>query len=67
MWGSVDVKRLGVAIDRELKFDKHVFKIFSKASRKLTVLDKMATVLTFGKAFFELKIKYCPLVWMFQN
>ena len=65
--GNVDVKRLGVTIDRELKFDKHFSKICLKASRKLTFLAKMSTFLTFEKAFFELKFKYCLLIWMFQN
>ena len=35
IWESVDVKLLSVTIDRELKFDKHVSTICSKASRKL--------------------------------
>ena len=30
-----DVKLLGITIDKELKFDKHISKICSKASRKL--------------------------------
>ena len=33
IWESADVKLLGVTIDNELKFDKHVSKICSKASR----------------------------------
>ena len=46
---SIDVKLLGVTIDKELKFDKHVSKICSKASRKLTVLARMSKFLTFEK------------------
>ena len=34
IWESSDVKLLGVTIDNELKFDEHVSKICSKASRK---------------------------------
>ena len=46
IWEYVDVKLLGVTIDWELKFDKHVSKVCSKASRKLTVLAKMSIFLT---------------------
>ena len=73
IWESVDVRLLGVTIDKEFKFDKHVSKICSKASRKLTVLAKISKFLTFEKkknyfkAFFELQFKYCPLIWMFHN
>ena len=38
IWESNDVKLLGVTIDRDLKFDKHVLKLFSKANRKLSAL-----------------------------
>ena len=35
IWGSVDVKLLSVTIDRELKLDKRVSNICSKANRNL--------------------------------
>ena len=38
IWESNDVKLLVVTIDRDLKFDKHVLKLFSKANRKLSAL-----------------------------
>ena len=38
IWESADVKLLGVTVDKELKFDKHVLKVYSKASKKLSVL-----------------------------
>ena len=43
------MKRLGVTIDRQLKFDKHVFDIFTKAGRKLSALTRMISYLTFDK------------------
>ena len=49
IWESVNVKLLVVTIDRELKFDKHVSKICSKASRKLTVLARMSKFVTLEK------------------
>ena len=63
---------MGVTIDRELKFDKHVFKICSKAIRKLT-LARMSKFVTFeikktiSKAFAELPVNCCPLIWRFHN
>ena len=48
--GKCWLKLLGVSINnRELKFDKHVSKICSKASTKLTVLAIMSKFLTFEK------------------
>ena len=38
VWESNDVKLLGTTFDNNLKFDKHVSNIFSKANRKLNTL-----------------------------
>ena len=73
IWEYSDVKLLGVTIDNELKFDKHVSKICSKASRKLSVLARMSKLLLFEKrrvifkSFVECQFKYCPLLWMFHS
>ena len=40
------VKLLGITIDKELKFDKHVDKICSKVKRKLSVLSRMRSFLS---------------------
>ena len=64
---------MGVTINWELEFDKHVSMICSKTSRKLTVLARMSRLLTFEnrktifKAFVKSQLKYCPLIWMFHN
>ena len=49
IWESNDVKLLGITIDRDLKFDKHVLKLCSKANQKLSALSKMAKSLSFNK------------------
>ena len=73
IWESSDVKLLGGTIDYELKFDKDVSKICSKASRKLSVLARMSKLLSFKKrriifkSFVESQFKYCPLIWMFYG
>ena len=73
VWKSNDVKLLGITINRDLKFDKHVLKHCSKANQKLSALSRMAKRLSFNKrrilfkAFVESQFKYCPLVWMFHS
>ena len=53
------VKLLGVSIDNELKFDKHVLNIIKKANSKLSALSRMTKFMTFQKkstlyrVFFE--------------
>ena len=44
-----EVKLLGVTIDRELKFKKHVQSIYSKAGKKLNALARLCTILSFNK------------------
>ena len=73
VWKSDDVKPLGITLDNNLKFDKHVSNICSEANRKLSTLTRVANFLPFKKrrilfkAFIESQFKYCPLVWMFHG
>ena len=73
IWESKEVKLLGVTIDSDLKFDNHVANICSSANRKLTILSRMGTYLSFKqrrllyKSFIESQFKYCPLIWMFHS
>ena len=73
VWESNDVKLLGITLDNNLKFDKHVSNICSRANRKLGALKSVATFLPskkrriLFKAFIESQFKYCPLVWMFHG
>ena len=46
---SSDVKLLGVTIDRDLKFDKRVLKLSSRANQKLSTLSRIAKLLSFNK------------------
>ena len=70
---SNDVKLLGITIDRDLKLDKHVLKLCSKANQKLSALSRIAKLLSFNKrrtlfkAFVESQSKYCQIVWMFHS
>ena len=61
---SNDVKLYEVTIDRDLKFDKHVWKLCSKANQKLSAVSSMAKLLSFNKrktlfkAFVVSQFKY---------
>ena len=72
IWESNDVKLLGVAIDRDLNFDKLV-KLCNKTNQRLSVLSRMANLLSFNKrrtlfkTFVDSQFKYCSIVWMFHS
>ena len=69
VWESNDVKLLGITLDSNLKFDKHVYNICSKTNRKLSAFTRVAKFFPFKKIrilfkdFIESQFKYCPLVW----
>ena len=49
IWESNDVKHIGITIDRDLKFDKHVLKLCRKANQKLSALSRIAKLFSFNK------------------
>ena len=71
IWESSQEKLLGVTIDKNLRFKKHVSDICKKASGKLTALTRLATIMPFDKkkllmnSFIQSQFAYCPLLWMF--
>ena len=56
IWESNDVKPLGVAIDRDLKFDQRVLKPCSKANQKLSAISRMANLFLLIKEGHFLKL-----------
>ena len=70
---SNEVKLLGITIDNELKFEKHVDDHFQKASYKLHALRRVRGYLTVEKAriladaFIDSQFNYAPLIWMFAG
>ena len=73
IWEDKEAKLLGITIDNDHKFDRHVSDICLKANRKLSALIRMSNFLTLDKrrivfkAFVESQFQYCSLVWMFHN
>ena len=49
MWKSNKVKLLGVTIDDKLRFDSHNANFCFKDNQKLSVLNRLASLLTFDK------------------
>ena len=49
---SNDVELLGVAVDNNLRFDKHVSNICLKVNRKLSALTRAAKIVPFKKDVF---------------
>ena len=73
VWESNDVELLGITIDKNLIFDKHVSNICLRANMELSALTRVAKFVPFKKrcillnTFIESQFKYCPLVWMFHG
>ena len=71
--GNTSVKLLGIIIDNELKFTKHVTSLCKKASQKLHALARISTYINsfklriLMKSFIDSQFNYCPLIWMFHN
>ena len=67
------VKLLGIMIDKQLKFDKHINGILKKANDKLNALLRVSKFMSqtklriLLKTFIESQFNYCPLVWMFHS
>ena len=64
---------LGVTIDSNLSFEKHINNICKKASHKLNALARISGYMnihkrrTIMKSFITSQFGYCPLVWMFHS
>ena len=67
------VNLLGIKMESELTFNKHMDLVCKKASQKLNALSRMCVFIPFNKrkmllnAFFSSQFSFSPLVWMFHN
>ena len=70
---SQSEKLLGVTIDSQLSFEKHINNICGKPKAKLSTLSRVAHFMNFNNrkklmnAFFKAQFNYCPLVWMLHS
>ena len=73
MFENKQRKRIGVIIDRDMKFDEYILKQCKKAGRKLYALGRICKFLklerrsSLMKTLIESQISYCRLVWIFCN
>ena len=64
------VKLLGVKIDKNLDFEKHITCLLREGNQKLHALMRISKYLTKNKlrlimkTFIESQFNYCPLIWM---
>ena len=64
-------KLLGIFIDHDLSFDKHIKSICRKAGQKLNALSRISNYLTHDQkrlllnSIIKSQFSYCPLIWMF--
>ena len=64
---------LGITIDSELTFHKHITSLCSKANQKLSALASIAKYMTIDKSkillnsFVTAQFNYCPLIWMYHG
>ena len=70
---SVEEKSLGVTLDSELKFEKHITGICHKASQKIHVLSRITSYMSLNrprllmKTYVESQFNYCPLICVFHS
>ncbi len=66
-----DVKLLGITIDDQLRFNKHVDILCKKAARQLNVMYRFKGIFKFKEketvynTFILANFNYCPIVWHF--
>ena len=67
---SDNEKLLGVTVDANLNFNRHLENILQKASKKVHVLARITPYMSIPKrkllmnSFFTSQFNYCPLTWM---
>ena len=70
---SREIEFLGIVIDNQLKFNKHIENLCKKASFKLHALCRICKFLMVEKtriltnAFINSQFNYAPLIWMFAS
>ena len=64
---------LGITLDSDLKFDKHISDLCDKVSKKINALCRVTGYMSLEKrrivmkTFVESQFNYCPLIWMLHS
>ena len=65
---SLSEKLLGVTLDSDLNFEKHINNLCGKAKAKLNALSRVAPYMSFEKKKRrKAQFNYCPLIWMLHS
>ena len=70
---SDEAELLGLTIDKQLNFSKHIDKLCHNAQYKLHALRRIRKYLSLekakmlGNAFIDSHFNYAPLIWMFSR
>ena len=70
---SLSEKLLGITLDSELKFEKHINKICNIVNAKLNALPRIGSHMSLDKrkmllrAVIESQFSYCPLIKIFHS
>ena len=65
---SVEERLVGITLDSEFKFEKHITDICNKASQEMHVLFRITSYMSLNKwrllmkTFVESHFNYCPLI-----
>ena len=67
------VKLLGVHIDNQLKFSRHISELCAKAGRKMNVIARLSNLLRndskmlLYNSFVMSHLSYCPIIWHYSS
>ena len=70
---SCEEKLLGVILDNNLNFKRHISSLCKRVSQKLHALDRISTFTDPGKlrllmnSLINAQFSYCPVIWMFHD
>ena len=73
IWENNNVMLLGVKINNNLNFNRHISTVCSKTANKLAALTRLSKIFNekqrrkIFRAFLYSQFNYCPLIWMFHS
>ena len=71
IWENCHERLLGLTIDKQLNFDKHLSILCKRVSGKVSALGRLVKIIPqdkkrlLMKTFIESQFSHCPLIWIF--